>query len=96
MWVLRYVSSSGQLYPFRKATENLFLLFFRVPRQGVTKRKLADDSEEILVLPFRKQNISHVAFVRLAVIRLEAPELDLLLLKPAFKTARTTMIAFGS
>ena len=95
MWVLRYVSSTGQLYPFRKATENLFLLFFRVPRQGVTKRKLADALRD-LVLPFRKQNISHVAFVCLAVIRLEAPELDLLLLKPAFKTARTTMIAFGS
>ena len=47
MWVLRYVSSTGQLYPFRKATENLFLLFFRVPRQGVTKRKLADDLRDL-------------------------------------------------
>ena len=64
-------------------------IFFESVRQGVTKRK-------ILVLPFRKQNISQIGFVRLAVIRLEAPELDLLLLKPAFKTARTTMIAFGS
>ena len=36
-------------------------------------------------MPFRKQNISHVAFVRLAVIRLEAPELDLLFIKASFQ-----------
>ena len=46
-------------------------------------------------MQFRKQRISQVGFVRLAVIRLEAPELDFLLLKPGFKKARTTMIAFG-
>ena len=44
-------------------------IFFESVRQGVTKRK-------ILVLPFRKQKISQVGFVRLAVLRLEAPELD--------------------
>ena len=36
-----------------------------------------------------------VGFVRLAVIRLEAPGLNFLLLKPAFKKASTTMIAFN-
>ena len=45
--MLGYVNITGQLYPFRKATENLFLLFFRVPRQGVTKRKLADDLRDL-------------------------------------------------
>ena len=44
-------------------------IFFESVRQGVTKRK-------ILVLPFRKQKISQVGFVRRAVLRLEAPELD--------------------
>ena len=44
---------------------------------------------------FRKQKISQVGFVRIVVIRLEAPALDFLLLKPAFKKASTTMIAFG-
>ena len=44
-------------------------IFFESVRQGVTKRK-------ILVLPFRKQKISQVVFVRLAVLRLEAHELD--------------------
>ena len=62
-------------------------IFFESVRQGVTKRK-------ILVLPFRKQKVSQVGFVRLAVLRLEAPELDFLL-KPAFKKASTTMIAFS-
>ena len=62
-------------------------IFFESVRQGVTKRK-------ILVLPFRKQKISQVGFVCLAVLRLEAPELDFLL-KPAFKKASTTMIAFS-
>ena len=51
--------------------------------------------EEILVSPFRKQKISQVGFVRLAVIRLESPELDFLFIKPAFKKVSTTMIAFG-
>ena len=45
--MLGYVNITGQLYPFRKPTENLFLLFFRVPRQGVTKRKLADDLRDL-------------------------------------------------
>ena len=45
--------------------------------------------------PFRKQKISQVGFVRLAVIRLESPELDFLFIKPAFKKVSTTMIAFG-
>ena len=45
--MLGYVNITGQLYPFRKATENFFLLFFRVPRQGVTKRKLADDLRDL-------------------------------------------------
>ena len=35
-----------------------------------------------------------VGFVLLAVIRLEAPGLNFILLKPAFKKASTTMIAF--
>ena len=48
-----------------------------------------------MILPFRKQKISQVGFVRIAVIRLEAPELDFPLLKPAFKKASTTMIDFG-
>ena len=56
-------------------------IFFEIVRQGVAKRK-------ILVLPFRKQKISQVGFVHLASIRLEAPELDFFLLKPAFKKAR--------
>ena len=41
------------------------------------------------------QKISQVGFIRLAVIRLEAPKLDFLLLKPAFKKASTMLIAFG-
>ena len=71
----------------------LMNLFFESVRQGVTKGKRT--ILEILVLQFRKQRISQVGFVRLAVTRLEAPELDFLLLKPGFKKARTTMIAFG-
>ena len=43
----------------------------------------------ILVLPFRKQEISQVGFGRLAVIRLEAP------LKPAFKKASAMTKAFS-
>ena len=46
-----------------------------------------------MILPFRKQKISQVGFVRLAVIRLEALGLNFILLKPAFK-ASTTMIGF--
>ena len=46
-----------------------------------------------MILPFRKQKISQVGFIRLAVIRLEAPGLNYILLKPAFK-ANTTMIGF--
>ena len=47
------------------------------------------------ILPFHKQKISQVGFVCLAVVRLEARELDFLVLKPAFKKASTTMIALG-
>ena len=53
---------------------------------------------ENLFFYIRKQKISQVGFVRIAVIRvirLEAPALDFLLLTPAFKKASTTMIAFG-
>ena len=43
---------------------------------------------------FRKQKIIQVGFVRIAVIRLEAPPLDFVLLKPAFKKESTRMISF--
>ena len=77
-------------HPVPLKQRGIFLLRLR---EGVTKQKL----KMILVLPFRKQRsyISQVGFVRLATIRLEAPVLDFLLLKPAFKKARTTVIAFG-
>ena len=55
-------------------------IFFESVRQGVTKRK-------ILVLPFRKQKISQVGFVRLAVLRLEAPELDFFI-KASFQESK--------
>ena len=50
-------------------------------REGVTKQKL--------------KKISQVGFVRLVVIRLEAPGLNVLLLKTAFNKVSTAMIAFG-
>ena len=43
-------------------------------REGVTKQKL----KKILILPIRKRKISQVGFVRLVVIRLEAPGLNVL------------------
>ena len=46
------------------------------------------------MLFFRKQKISQVGFVSIAVIRFEAPTLDFVLLKLAFKKESTTMIAF--
>ena len=60
-------------------------------REGVTKQKL----KKILTLTFRKQKISQVGFVRLVVIRLEAPGLNAVSLKPAFNKASRAMIAFG-
>ena len=68
--------------------QRIFLLRLR---EGVTKQKL----KKILILPFRKQKISQVGFVRFVVIRLEAPGLNVLLLKPAFNKVSTAMIAFG-
>ena len=59
--------------------------------EGVTKQKL----KKILTLTFRKQKFSQVGFVRLVVIRLEAPGLNVLSLKPAFNKASRAMIAFG-
>ena len=50
-------------------------------REGVTKQKL--------------KKISQVGFVRLVVIRLEAPGLNVLLLKTAFNKVSTAMIPFG-
>ena len=50
-------------------------------REGVTKQKL--------------KKISQVGFVRLVVIRLEAPGLNVLLLQTAFNKVSTAMIAFG-
>ena len=50
-------------------------------REGVTKQKL--------------KKISQVGFVRLVVIRLEAPGLNVLLLKTAFNKVSTAMMAFG-
>ena len=50
-------------------------------REGVTKQKL--------------KKISQVGFVRFVVIRLEAPGLNVLLLKTAFNKVSTAMIAFG-
>ena len=51
---------------------NLQRIFLLRLREGVTKQKL----KKILILRFRKQKISQVVFVRLAVLRLEAHELD--------------------
>ena len=73
-------------HPIPVKLQRIFLLRFC---EGVTKQKL----KKILVLPFRKQKISQEGFVCLAVIRLEAPELNFLLLKPAFKKVSMTMIA---
>ena len=78
-----YVDSTEQSSCSRKATENLFI------------ETLWRKFKKILVLPFCKRKISHVGFVSLAVIRLEAPGLNFLLLKPTFKKASMTMIAFG-
>ena len=47
-----------------------------------------------MILSFRKQKDQSVGFVLLVVIRLEAPGLNFILLKPAFMKASTTMIAF--
>ena len=76
------VDSTEQSSCSRKATKNLFIETLR--------RKF----KKILVLPFRKRKISRVRFVHLAVIRLEVPGLNFLLLKPTFKKASTTVIAF--
>ena len=78
-----YVDSTEQSSCSRKATENLFI------------ETLWRKFKKILVLRFCKRKISHVGFVSLAVIRLEAPGLNFLLLKPTFKKASMTMIAFG-
>ena len=77
-----YLNSSGQSFRSHKSTENLFLRVF--VKVLITKRKLVHGLE-ILVLPFRKQKISQVGFVCIAVIRLEAPELDFFFIKASFQ-----------
>ena len=77
-----YVNSTGQSPRSRKANRESL---FESVRQGVTIRKLADGLRD---LPFRKQMISQAGFVRLAVITLEAPELDFRLLKAALRARR--------
>ena len=58
-------------HPVPVKLQRIFLLGLR---EGVTKQKL----KNILILPIRKQKISQVRFVRLVVIRLEAPGLNVL------------------
>ena len=71
--------------------------FFESVCQGVTKRKLVDDLRDSTVgftVSKTEDQPSRVCSP-CNQIRLEAPELDFLLLKPAFKKASTTMIAFS-
>ena len=58
-------------HPIPVKVQRIFLLRLR---EGVTKQKL----KNILILPIRKQKISQEGFVRLVVIRLEAPGLNVL------------------
>ena len=58
-------------HPVPVKVQRIFLLRLR---EGVTKQKL----KNILILPIRKQKISQIGFVRLVVIRLEAPGLNVL------------------
>ena len=58
-------------HPVPVKLQRIFLLRLR---EVVTKQKL----KNILILPIRKQKISQVGLVRLVVIRLEAPGLNVL------------------
>ena len=82
-----YTSIALGNHPVPVKVQRILLLRLR---EGVTKRKL----KNILTLPIRKQKISQVGFVRLVVIRLEAPGLNVLLLKPAFNKASSDSFRF--
>ena len=74
-------NSTGQSSRSRKATENFFSFFFESVRQGVSKRKLADELRDLGFIVWQTDDQSN-RDCSLEVIRLEAPELDFLLLKP--------------
>ena len=67
-------------HPVKLTDQRVFFFFLRFMFVKVLQNESWRTVLEILVLPFCKQKISQAGFVRLEVIRSEAPELDFLLL----------------